>query len=177
MIVEDIQPQTNIEWLWTLDLVELSWEILRYRRLKRRAFWTSIGRSQSKPSCDDWTAKACLPRSCQWWAYTPKGQPQNGATIEMPPTRPKLACAETSLIPSISMPKSPFRRAHHLRCSIDLPIWRRPGVLDCSGRSAYDGNSPGASLGSWTVYDFNGPTRRDLFRVHCIPRLAATTED
>jgi hypothetical protein len=28
MIVEDVQPQTNIEWLWTLDLVELSWEIL-----------------------------------------------------------------------------------------------------------------------------------------------------
>jgi hypothetical protein len=35
MIVEDIQPQTNIEWLWTVDLVELSWEILRYRRLKK----------------------------------------------------------------------------------------------------------------------------------------------
>jgi hypothetical protein len=36
MMVEDIQPETNIEWLWTLDLVELSWEILRYRRLKKR---------------------------------------------------------------------------------------------------------------------------------------------
>lgn len=35
MIVDDIQPQTNIEWLWTLDLVELSWEIVRYRRLKK----------------------------------------------------------------------------------------------------------------------------------------------
>ena len=35
MIVEDIQPENNIEWLWTLDLVELSWEILRYRRLKK----------------------------------------------------------------------------------------------------------------------------------------------
>ena len=35
VIVDDIQPQTNIEWLWTLDLVELSWEILRYRRLKK----------------------------------------------------------------------------------------------------------------------------------------------
>ena len=34
MMVDDIQPQTNIEWLWTLDLVELTWEILRYRRLK-----------------------------------------------------------------------------------------------------------------------------------------------
>jgi hypothetical protein len=35
MIVDDIQPKTNVEWLWTLDLVELSWEILRYRRLKK----------------------------------------------------------------------------------------------------------------------------------------------
>ncbi|WP_426527919.1 hypothetical protein [Bradyrhizobium sp. McL0615] len=35
MIVEDIQPQTNIEWLWTLDLVELSWDLFRYRRLKK----------------------------------------------------------------------------------------------------------------------------------------------
>ena len=24
MIVEDIQPQNNIEWLWVLDLIELS---------------------------------------------------------------------------------------------------------------------------------------------------------
>jgi hypothetical protein len=36
MMVEDIRPETNIEWLWTLDLVELSWEILRYQRLKKR---------------------------------------------------------------------------------------------------------------------------------------------
>jgi hypothetical protein len=36
MMVDDIKPETSIEWLWTLDLVELSWEILRYRRLKKR---------------------------------------------------------------------------------------------------------------------------------------------
>jgi hypothetical protein len=35
MIVEDIRPTTNLEWLWTLDLTELSWEILRYRRLRK----------------------------------------------------------------------------------------------------------------------------------------------
>jgi hypothetical protein len=40
MIVDDVQPQSNIEWLWTLDLVELSWEILRYRRLKNRILET-----------------------------------------------------------------------------------------------------------------------------------------
>jgi hypothetical protein len=36
MIIEDIGPRTNIEWLWTLDLIELSWEILRYRRLREK---------------------------------------------------------------------------------------------------------------------------------------------
>ena len=35
IIIDDIQPQTNIEWLWTLDLVEQSWELLRYRHLKK----------------------------------------------------------------------------------------------------------------------------------------------
>jgi hypothetical protein len=36
MMIEEVRPATNIEWLWTVDLVELSWEILRYRRLKQR---------------------------------------------------------------------------------------------------------------------------------------------
>jgi len=36
MIIDDVRPETNIEWLWTLDLVELSWEILRYRGLKQK---------------------------------------------------------------------------------------------------------------------------------------------
>jgi hypothetical protein len=36
MIIADISPGANIEWLWTLDLVDLSWEILRYRCLKQK---------------------------------------------------------------------------------------------------------------------------------------------
>ena len=36
MIIEEVRPESNVEWLWTLDLIELSWEILRYRRLKQR---------------------------------------------------------------------------------------------------------------------------------------------
>ena len=36
MMIDEIQPETSIEWLWTLDLVELSWEILRYRQLKQK---------------------------------------------------------------------------------------------------------------------------------------------
>jgi hypothetical protein len=36
MLIDEIRPETFIEWLWALDLVELSWEILRYRRLKNK---------------------------------------------------------------------------------------------------------------------------------------------
>ena len=36
MMIEEIRPETKIEWLWLLDLVERSWEILRYRCLKQR---------------------------------------------------------------------------------------------------------------------------------------------
>lgn len=37
LLIEDIQPRSNLEWLWLFDLAELSWEILRYRKLKVRA--------------------------------------------------------------------------------------------------------------------------------------------
>ena len=36
MMIDEVRPESFIEWLWTLDLVELSWEILRYRHLKNR---------------------------------------------------------------------------------------------------------------------------------------------
>src|SRR5437879_2986672 len=41
MMIDDIQPRTTIEWLWTFDLVELSWEVLRYRRLKQKVLETN----------------------------------------------------------------------------------------------------------------------------------------
>jgi len=34
MMIDEIAPQTNIEWLWTIDLIELSWDIVRYRSLR-----------------------------------------------------------------------------------------------------------------------------------------------
>src|SRR5450755_54405 len=36
MIIDDVRPKTHIEWLWILDLTEMSWEILRYRCLKQK---------------------------------------------------------------------------------------------------------------------------------------------
>jgi hypothetical protein len=40
MLIDDIRPETTVEWLWTLDLVDLSWEILRYRSLKQKTLET-----------------------------------------------------------------------------------------------------------------------------------------
>jgi hypothetical protein len=40
-VIGDIQPRTTIEWLWVSDLVELSWDILRYRRLRQKILETS----------------------------------------------------------------------------------------------------------------------------------------
>ena len=36
MILEEIAPQSGIEWLWAADLVELSWDIVRYRALRQK---------------------------------------------------------------------------------------------------------------------------------------------
>jgi hypothetical protein len=45
MMIDDIQPENNLEWLWLLDLAELSWEILRYRKLKQRIIEAYRGRA------------------------------------------------------------------------------------------------------------------------------------
>jgi hypothetical protein len=34
LIIGEVAPQSGIEWLWTMDLVELSWDIQRYRALR-----------------------------------------------------------------------------------------------------------------------------------------------
>jgi hypothetical protein len=36
MIIEEIAPQSGIEWLWAADLIELSWDIVRYRALRQK---------------------------------------------------------------------------------------------------------------------------------------------
>jgi hypothetical protein len=36
LIIREIAPQSGIEWLWAADLIELSWDIVRYRTLRQR---------------------------------------------------------------------------------------------------------------------------------------------
>ena len=33
MIIEEIAPQSGIEWLWAADLIELSWDVFRRPRI------------------------------------------------------------------------------------------------------------------------------------------------
>jgi hypothetical protein len=39
MVIDEVAPQSSIEWLWTMDLIELSWDIVRYRPLASPTFW------------------------------------------------------------------------------------------------------------------------------------------
>jgi hypothetical protein len=34
MVIDEVAPQSSIEWLWTIDLIELSWDVVRYRSLR-----------------------------------------------------------------------------------------------------------------------------------------------
>jgi len=31
MTIDEVAPRSSIEWLWTIDLIELSWDVVRYR--------------------------------------------------------------------------------------------------------------------------------------------------
>jgi hypothetical protein len=61
MIIDDVRPKTHIEWLWILDLAEMSWEILHYRCLKQKSL-SPIAKLQSKQYCSDWTAHRSVGR-------------------------------------------------------------------------------------------------------------------
>ena len=80
MIIEDVGPKTNLEWLWTMDLVELSWEILRYRRLER-GYFTHIVPRRSHRFCKDWMELEYHRKPRAWCKLTVSGPRSNGAMI------------------------------------------------------------------------------------------------
>jgi hypothetical protein len=97
MMIDDIQPETNVEWLWTLDLVELSWEILRYRCLKKRIL-DAHRAAAIEAILQRLDGEGCRPTSCQWSGYKPNGPPQNGATIQRLPPRSNRISTDADLI-------------------------------------------------------------------------------
>jgi hypothetical protein len=81
MMIDDIRPKTNIEWLWILDLAELSWEILRYRCLKQKTLESfrqvaieAILRRLDGSGIPDYAARTMLAqtrRNAQQWREDP----------------------------------------------------------------------------------------------------------
>jgi hypothetical protein len=51
MIIQVIAPQSGIEWLWIADLVELSWDVIRYRALRQKMLEIRR-REPSTPCCN-----------------------------------------------------------------------------------------------------------------------------
>jgi hypothetical protein len=40
IIIDDLKPQSGLEWLWTMDLIDISWDIVRYRSLRQKVLET-----------------------------------------------------------------------------------------------------------------------------------------
>jgi hypothetical protein len=85
-MIDDIQPQTNIEQRWTLDLVQLSWEILRHRRFDKRIL--DARRVAAKRSCGDRTVRDAdaIPRCRYKRAWRPpkwRDDPEVAIEIEV----------------------------------------------------------------------------------------------
>ena len=118
MIIEDIGPRTNIEWLWTLDLVELSWEVLRYRRLKEKTL--QIYRGNAIASLLQRLDGAGMPaqRAGSWSRSIVSAPPPSGAKIEKQPARSRQGWSETVLTAQRSMRRFLPRRSRPLVCSI-----------------------------------------------------------
>jgi hypothetical protein len=109
MMVDDIQPVTNIEWLWTLDLVELSWEILRYRNLKNTILDThraaAIAAILQRLDGEGMPALGYADGPTTSEAGT-----RNGAKIQRLPSRLRGVYAEAGSIRSASMLRYLSRR-------------------------------------------------------------------
>jgi hypothetical protein len=39
-IIISVDPQSGLEWLWTIDLIDISWDIVRYRSLRQKVLQT-----------------------------------------------------------------------------------------------------------------------------------------
>jgi hypothetical protein len=79
-IIEEVEPQSGIEWLWTTDLVDLSWDIIRYRALRQKALEV-----RRRDAIEAMLRRIDLPGIPQAFlllpATEPKKTPNNGEAI------------------------------------------------------------------------------------------------
>jgi hypothetical protein len=88
MIIDDIRPGTNIEWLWTLDLVDLSWEILR-RCLKQKTTLEAFRLAAVEAFCGGWRAWGSPPTQHWRCMFLHDAMRCSGAKIQTLPPKSK----------------------------------------------------------------------------------------
>jgi hypothetical protein len=88
-IIHDVAPRSGIEWLWTIDFIELSWDIRRYRALRHKVLETHRQRAVEqilrRVDCSG------IPAASQEQAAdTHNETPNNSKTILKPRWRSRL---------------------------------------------------------------------------------------
>jgi hypothetical protein len=142
MMVNNIRPELNVEWLWTLDLVDLSWENLALPAGKRildahrviaiEAVLRRLNGEGMPPETMPFVKLQARREAAEW-----RDDPMAHATS-------KRVCFEAHTMTLPSMPRCSFRRKSRSTCLISLFRGRRADKSRCSGRSASAGNLPGA---------------------------------
>jgi hypothetical protein len=90
IIINDINPQSGLEWLWTMDLIDISWDIVRYRSLRQKVLETY--REVAIESVLQRLDLAGIRMiSCSWRVATPNKTLRSGVQIRKLP--PKSRCA------------------------------------------------------------------------------------
>jgi hypothetical protein len=112
MIIDDVRPKTHIEWLWILDLAEMSWEILHYRCLKQKileSYRSSCNRSNIAA-----TGRLIVPLGAvrlmelqeKGWSYV---RPQSDLPVAKPEILIRQSRPSVSPMASCSLPAATCR--------------------------------------------------------------------
>jgi hypothetical protein len=137
MMIDDIQPETNMEWLWTLDLIELSWEILRYRSLKQRVL-AEYRHSAIRAILLRLDGEGCQSNDFNTLNSKSGGSLPNGAPMQMPRLRLRQDCDDTALMRPPSIRRCFSRHENPLPCSMISCTPRKTGAWYCFGKSTSD---------------------------------------
>jgi hypothetical protein len=133
MMIEEVRPETNIEWLWTLDLVELSWEILRYRGLKQRVL-QEYRHSAIKAILLRLEGAGIPTENLQYRSFKSGGQPRNGATTRKPLMKSTRGCDDTASTTTPSMPRYFAKYEDRSPCSTTSCSRHKIDVSFCCGK-------------------------------------------
>ena len=133
MMIEEVRPESNIEWLWTLDLIELSWEILRYRRLKQRVL-TQYRHAAIKAILLRLDGAGIPVGDLQYLELQVGRSAAEWPTIHKPPMKSMRACDVTASTTAPSTPSYFARREGCSACSTTSCMRHRIDAWSCCGK-------------------------------------------